>query len=153
AATQREELAKKAFEAGRAAHPDFDDVVEEAGDVVITDPMDYAILRSEHPGEILYRLANNPEEAQRIAGLPDADVFLEIGRLDARLGNGNAQPDKTNGAAGGAGRPTEKLPEVSKAPPPPKSVGGSVRSGKTIEYYANTASPEEFRKAVLGKEI
>jgi hypothetical protein len=61
-------------------HPDFKFVVEHPG-LAITPQMATAMLRSENPAEVAYRLGKNPAEALRIAQMPAGRQAFEIGRL------------------------------------------------------------------------
>lgn len=89
---------------------DFDDVMAD----VRNDPEHpvarlYAppISETENPAQIIYHLAKNPEEAERIASLPESKQAREIWALEQKL---KSAPQKT----------------PSKAPAPIKPVGGST---------------------------
>ena len=103
--------------------PDIRDVLE-ASDSPLTDPMRDAIQASDAPARIAHFLATNPEEAERIAALPNAKQSLEIGKLDARFATkaNSAQPRTVAEAAATARAP-------SKAPAPITPIGGKVTAG------------------------
>ncbi len=86
---------------------DFEEVME-SSEAPMTREMAMAML---HAGEIGprigYHLAKNPEEAQRIAALPESRQAAEIGKLEAKLLTPAAEPKKP-----------------SKAPAPIDPVGG-----------------------------
>jgi hypothetical protein len=63
-------------------YADFDQVVNAP---VFTPEMQGAIFDSEQGPEIAYFLGKNKPEADRIAGLPLAQIHREIGRLEARF--------------------------------------------------------------------
>lgn len=69
-----------------ADHPDFEDVVF-SEDVKISAPMSQAILEAEDGPQIAYYLGQNPEVAERIAGLTPATAVYEIGKISAKLAN------------------------------------------------------------------
>lgn len=87
---------------------DFEEVVS-SSQAMITREMADAIM---HAGEIgprlLYHLAKDPEEAQRIASLPAPRQAAEIGKLEVKLSGGQQQP----------------TPKPSKAPEPINPLGG-----------------------------
>jgi hypothetical protein len=91
-------------------YPDFLDVVGNPALSSIADvnpPLFAALLDHEQMPEILYHLAKNPSEAQRIAYLPPARAILEVGKVAAAL------------AAAPAGRAS------SQAPEPPAQIGSN----------------------------
>ncbi len=114
-----EELAKEM--------PDFRDVLAEA----TADP-ESAVSRlhaepvdeCENPAAVLYHLAKNPDEAERIASLPAAKQAREIWALDARLKSGAPakQPSKAPAPINPVGGKTVKGDEM----PEPLLPGGQV---------------------------
>lgn len=107
--------------------PDVQDILETT-EAPLTNSMRDAIHASDAPARIAVHLAQNPEEAQRIAALSSAKQAVEIGKLDARFAS------KTNGG----GTATTTAPTTvaaaaaarapSKAPAPINPVGGKVAS-------------------------
>lgn len=72
-------------EAALVKYPDYE-AVAESDAVSISDPMAAAILQSENGTDIAYHLGQNPEEAARIAKLPNVALqMIEIGKLSAKL--------------------------------------------------------------------
>lgn len=65
-------------------YPDYV-AVAEADNVKITGEMAAAILQSDNGTDVAYYLGQNPDEAERIAGLTMARQMLEIGKLSERL--------------------------------------------------------------------
>jgi len=112
--TEREKWAKKQT-AARKAHDDYDDLIETvvipAGPGVMATRQ--AILEDDHGAELLYYLAKNPKELERIAGLSPASAVLAIGKLSAKFDT----PATENGK-----------PRITGAPKPPPPTG---RAGKT----------------------
>jgi hypothetical protein len=90
-------------------HPDFFERVY-SDDVVITPAMTDAIATSEEGPRVAYHLAQNPDEARRIAALTPIAQVREIGRLESKL----AQPVEA--------KPEPKT--VSDAPPPAPQARG-----------------------------
>lgn len=113
-------------EKAQDAYPDFEDVVVNNRDLVISDAMAIAIKSTEHGIDLAYQLGKNPDEAARIAKLdPVAQVF-ELGRL-----------------AASTAKPAER--PVSKAAPPVEPVRGQSRSEQSI-YDADEMTTEQWIK-------
>lgn len=74
-----------------ADHPDFEDTVY-ADDVKITPAMTQAILEAEDGPAIAYHLGQNPEVAERIAGLSPAQQVTELGRISVKLATPPPKP-------------------------------------------------------------
>ena len=72
------------LEAAKSELPDYEDMVA-SSDVVVSDQVRDAILDSDVGPKILYHLAENPEIATKISGLPLSSALREIGRLEARF--------------------------------------------------------------------
>jgi len=72
-----------------------------------------AMLEDEHGAEMLYYLAKNPKELERIAGLTPASAVLAIGKLSVAL-TPPASPE--NGK-----------PRITGAPKPPPPSGRSAK--------------------------
>jgi hypothetical protein len=117
AARQNAEFQKRLGEA-RAAHPDFDDVLEDVAHIPVSPAINEAILTAENPGEIMYQLGRNSAELARISALPPLLQAREIGKLEAKLASG-AAPQKPKTAA--------------RPPAPPSKVGGSASSTRSLE--------------------
>ncbi len=75
---------KTRSEAFTKDHADFDEVIKR-DDVLITPTMGTAMMMSDHGPQIAYHLAQNPEEAAKIAAMPDAHQLMALGRLEAKL--------------------------------------------------------------------
>lgn len=90
--------------------PDFAEVVGKA-DIQITNDMMQALKGSAHGPDIVYQLAKNPAEAQRIASLPTAQMYMTLGAMEAAV-SGNSK------AAAPAPAPVAR---TTGAPPPAKT--------------------------------
>jgi hypothetical protein len=64
--------------------PDFIDVVGKV-DIQITHDMLAAIKESEHGPDITYQLAQNPEQAARMVQMSTAQMYRELGRMEAAI--------------------------------------------------------------------
>lgn len=95
--------------------PDFVDVVSKA-DIKISHDMLAALKSSSHGPDIVYELAKNPAEAQRIAGLPSAQMYMALGAMEA-----TAAAKAT--AAPNAGAATAPAARTTSAPPPAATGG------------------------------
>lgn len=84
AQTQFMEARERTLDKGGELYPDFEQVVSQE-DLSITPVMADAILLSDKGHELWYHLGKNPEEADRIAGLPPAKQLMELGRLEVTL--------------------------------------------------------------------
>lgn len=117
------------LERGKAAYPDFEQVV--LGSKTDFPPdMLKAIFRLPHSEHVQYALASDPELAERVRQIADPVLFgLEMAKLGSATGR--AEP---------ASRPRAVLPT---APPPIKPVGGTSRTATpSLEELA--AKPDAF---------
>lgn len=117
----------KRLEATTAELPDFEEVVG-GSDLPMTDLMRDAIIESEMGPKIAYWLANNPQEAHKIAGMSPFQTVAAIGRLEERLESQAKAPKK----------PTS-------APSPVKPVGSKASANKDPGQMTD-AEYAEWRK-------
>ena len=96
------------LEKATAELPDFKEVIE-SSDVPMSDFMRDAIVESDLGPKVAYWLANNPEEAKKIASMSPLATVKAIGRIEERLESQAKAPKK----------PTA-------APAPLKPVGGKA---------------------------
>lgn len=89
-------------------HPDFHDKI--ATSLVCTQVMADTMIDSEHGPAVAYHLANNPDEAKRIAALSPVAQIRAIGAIEGRLAAAPTTTEPTN--------------TVSNAPPPAPNVRG-----------------------------
>ena len=101
---------QKRIEKATAEMPDFEDVLA-SSDVPMTQPMQQAIMESDIGPRLAYHLAQNPEEAIKIAEMSPLRAIAALGRLEERL---STTPTKT----------------ASNAPAPIKPVGQRASAGK-----------------------
>lgn len=107
--------------------PDFEEVVG-GSDLPMTELMRDAIIESEMGPKIAYWLANNPQEAQKIAGMSPFQTVAAIGRIEERLESQAKAPKKT-----------------TSAPPPVKPVGSKASATKDPGQMTD-AEYAEWRK-------
>ncbi|UZJ42202.1 hypothetical protein OO006_04300 [Prosthecochloris sp. SCSIO W1101] len=106
---------KDTFDDSREKHDDFDKVltaVAQNGSLVVSAEMTVAISESEDPGELIYLLAKNPEESQRIAGLPKTRQIKELVKLEASM----QAPPRPEKKISGAPEPIKPLDGTSALP-------------------------------------
>lgn len=100
------------IQTGERKYDDFEEVVGSAK-AEISEPAFLAILEAENSADIVYHLAKNPAEAERIAALSPYAQAKEIGKLEDKL--------------------TNKPTKLSNAPPPTTPVKGANSIVKSIE--------------------
>jgi len=102
----------------KAAHPDFDQLVQRSPAAQMTTPpwIGYAIVHSEHGPALQYHLLQHPDEAKRIFALDPPAAVVALARLEASF---TSEPAASTVPAAPA------LP-VTKADPPFETVGASA---------------------------
>lgn len=105
----------------RAAHPDFDEVIEKSGDVPISPPMREALIATPLAGTILYHFAQNPAVCAEIAEMPASQALVAMGRLEAQL----EAEETPKGATGAQVAPTAAARTKPRLPKPVTPVGTS----------------------------
>lgn len=100
----------------KAETTDYEKMIGES-DVKVSDQVRDAIIDSDVGPQILYHLAQHPEEAQKIAGLTVAGALRAIGRLEAAISGGKSS-EKTVEAK-------TPIVEISKAPAPITPLKGA----------------------------
>jgi len=134
--TEQTEWARKE-KAARKAHSDYDDLMETvqipAGPGVLAARQ--ALLEDPNGAELLYHLAKNPKELERIAALPPASAVMAVGRLSAAF----ETPATENGK-----------PKLSGAPKPPPP---SSRPGKIVSDDPNDPDVQkDFKRWAKARE-
>jgi hypothetical protein len=115
------------LEKATAELPDFKEVIE-SSDVPMSDFMRDAIVESDLGPKVAYWLANNPDEAKKIASMSPLATVKAIGRIEERLESQAKAPKK----------PTA-------APAPLKPVGGKASVQKDPGQMTD-AEYAEWRK-------
>lgn len=121
--------AQKAFDgrmtAAATKYPDFQDALETAQTLPITDAMFGAMIRLEEGADLVHYFGTHPAEAHRIAQLHPTVQATEIGKLAAKLPATVSQPAS-----------------VSKAPEPIEPIGGKTSAASDTP----PTNPEEFKR-------
>jgi hypothetical protein len=97
----------------RAAHSDFDAVIEQGKSLPMTKPMQDSVLNSDMGPAVMYHLCQFPEECDRMAAMPPMVAIREMGKLEARI-----EAAQTGPASSAA--------SMTSAPRPIKPVGGGA---------------------------
>lgn len=113
----------------RAAHPDFNDVIEQSGDVPISPPMREALIATPLAGDLLYHFAKNPALCAEIAEMPASQALVAMGRLEQQL-------ETAAGGAPGAQATTTTARAKRRLPKPVTPVRGSTATA--------TVKPDEM---------
>lgn len=121
-------------EAFAAKTPDYYEKID--GDWVCSPVMADAIRTSEDGAAVAYHLANNPDEARRIAALNPLAAVRELGRLEAKLATPAANPS-----------PTPEPKRISDAPTPPPQIRGN---GGRFKVSPDTENFEDFERQYGG---
>ncbi len=72
-------------EAFKKQHTDFEDVIESIDDIPMSTTVQQAILESEDGPELMYQLAKNRKEYEKICKLPALAAARELGKFEARI--------------------------------------------------------------------
>jgi len=115
--------------------PDFEEVMEDAADFRISEAAKEALTFSESGPELMYLLAKNPEELERINSLPPAMAVMALGRMEA-----------------GLSKKEIKKPKTSKAPAPISRLKGGAKVKKDLsDPNLSQREYEELRNEQLKK--
>jgi len=121
--------------------PDYKEVLASADNLAVSDDVRDAIIDSDVGPKILYHLAQNPEEVERINGLTVRGALRAIGKLEAKF---ETQPQKEQAA------PEVKIAKV-KPPEPITPIRASNTPDNRIdakgEFQGSYAQWKALRKA------
>ena len=117
----------KRIAAATVEMPDFEEVLA-SSDVPMTPPMQQAIMESDIGPKLAYYLANNPDEAEKIAGMSPIGAIRTLGRIEERLATAKPAVQTTN------------------APPPLKPIGSKSVVTKDPGKMSD-AEYEKWRKS------
>lgn len=76
----------------KKAHEDFDDVLDNVSEIPLSMTVRESIVDSENGPDLMYELAKNPKELDRICKLGPIAAAREIGKIEARL----SKPSETS---------------------------------------------------------
>lgn len=123
--------------------PDYDDVIseflEDHGDIKFSEAIEETLLTSDLSAEIVYHLAKNKPELDRINSLSPVAAARELGKLELKLSKESV---------------SEQIEEkkTSKAPTPISPVKGKSGSGLEKSVYDNDIPFKEY-EALRRKQI
>lgn len=127
---------EKSVAEARKAHADYEDAIQEAaeaqeaGEIPILTPETFAaIMETDSKAEIMYYLAKNRADLERLANATGPRVLIELGKIEAKL-TAPAQ---------------EKPPKVTTAPKPPSTVTGRAK-GSFDPNDPNVSTDEWFKR-------
>ena len=121
-------------ERGKDKYEDYTERVFDK-DLVLTQGMVETIIHSDIAEEILYYLGKNPDISAAIGEMPALKAAKEIGRIEARLVEGEKKPEEKKAESP---TPAKKL---TKTPEPIEPV----RSTGATEKDPSQMSPKEYR--------
>lgn len=116
------------------AHDDFDDVIADVDDIMMSPAISQAILESDNGPELMYELAKNKKEYERICSLPPFESVRALGRFEAKY---LSQPSEE--------KTVSKTITTTKAPPPPKPISSSSANGRKSIWDDNISQAEYER--------
>jgi hypothetical protein len=117
----------------KKAHDDFVDVLADVDDIQMSPAISQAILESDNGPELMYELAKNREEYERMCSLSPFEAVRALGRFEARLQKPSEEKKVT------------KPKTTTKAPPPPKPISTSSANGKK-SVYDDDISQSEYER-------
>lgn len=104
------------------SHKDFQDVIEDVDDVPMSVAVQQVILESENGPALMYELAKNRAEYERICALPAIAAARELGKIEARINSSSPSNSET------------KEIKTTKAPRPVTPIGAkSGASAKRLD--------------------
>jgi flagellum-specific peptidoglycan hydrolase FlgJ len=103
-------------------HSDWNEVIAGVSDIPMSITLSQIALESENGPELIYELAKDPEEYERISQLPPLAAAKAIGRFEAKLAKATSE---------------NKIAKITKAPTPPNPVGNSSTN-------ATSKSPDDM---------
>lgn len=110
-------------------HDDFEEVLSEVDDIPMSPAVGELILKSDNGPELMYELAKDPEEFERINDLAPLAAARAIGRIEAGLSKSSETKKEDNKQS------TSKVAQT-KAPKPPSPVSKKAS--------VSTKSPDEM---------
>lgn len=119
-------------------HDDFQELIDQVDTPMSPAVEEFFLMAADNAPELMYELAKNPDEYERINNLGPLAAARELGKIEARL----ASPQK------------EKPKVTTKAPPPPNPVSGrSDKAGKRTIFDPDLsqAEYEQMRREQIAK--
>lgn len=88
------DAANRTYEAGKAAHPDFDQAVQQMAQITdLSQRKDFleAVTSLPNAHDVYYHLGKNPDEAAHVLSLPPVRMAIEIANISAKVGRPKPQ--------------------------------------------------------------
>jgi hypothetical protein len=96
--------------------PDFYESLVNLDHVTVTPSIEQLVIQSELGPEILYALAKDPKEAERICALEPIAAAREFGKLEAKISSQSDEPKKEIKKTTSAPKPIEPVGKSGSAP-------------------------------------
>ena len=125
-----------AMDKGKEKYEDFNDLVLNE-DLIVSPELTEILLDTEVPEDIMYYLASNPDESERISGLDPLRVAKEVGKIEVKLAKAAEKEVKEE-----VKPKSNSLKKQSNAPEPIAPVKTTGVTGKD----PNKMSPKEYRE-------
>lgn len=117
---------------------DFEETIEELDDYIINPALQNALFDSDLGPQVLYELAQNFDELERVNSLSERGAFKAVGALEAKL---SLKKESSS---------TEKDVNKTKAPAPPNHRTGA--KGRTVKKSLNDPNLTQAEFEALYKE-
>jgi hypothetical protein len=137
AAEEIEQELEEISERGRDKHEDYNTVVFDK-DLVLTQGMVETIIHSDIAEEILYYLGKNPDISAAIGEMTALKAAKEIGRIEARLVEGEKKEEKKEEKKAESPAPAKKLTQTPEPIEPVRSTGATEKDPSQM-------TPKEYR--------
>lgn len=113
---------------------DFSDVMEDVDDIPMSIGIQEALLDSDLGPQVMYELAKNRTEYERINKLSVVAAAKEIGKLEARISSESQE------------KPKEETKKLTKAPPPLKPAASGTGKAKEWSIYDPDIPQAEYER-------
>jgi hypothetical protein len=124
-----------------AKTPDYNETIAEMADIPVSAAVTEAVVTSENGPALLYELAKNPDELERINKLHPIAAARELGKLESRLAQ-----------ASGERKPETKKTTSAPKPLDPVGTGGKGSIPKSIsDPNLSQAEYERLRREEMKK--
>jgi hypothetical protein len=120
---------------------DFSEVLEAVEDVQVSAAVQELLMSSENGPELMYQLAKNREELERVSKLSPLAAAREIGRLESKLAS----------HASGETKKTETKKQTTQAPAPITPVGS--KGGKVTKDITDPGISQREYEAIRKKQM
>ena len=111
-------------------HDDFSDLMEEVDDIIVPVAVQEIIVESENGPLLMYELAKNRKEFERICSLSPLSAAKALGKFESGL---DSSDDNKN-----------KLNKISKAPHPPTPIRSKSANSVKKSIYDSELSQAEY---------